>query len=147
MARYRCTIETPLSVEDAFDYMARFSHASEWDPSVVRAEMVTDEPVGEGSEFEVVVRSLGREMPFRYRVTEHDRPRRVVLRAERGSIVSEDTVTVTALSVGGSAVTYDAELRLSGPARILDPLLGLLFQGIGRKAESGLRRELGKDRS
>lgn len=144
MARYRCTIDTPLTVEESFDYMARFSNATAWDPSVVAAEMSTPEPVGVGSVFELVVRSLGRELPFRYEVVEHDRPGRVVLRAERGSIVSEDTVTVTALSVGGSAVTYDADLRLSGPARIFDPLLSLVFQKLGRDAEAGLRRELGR---
>ena len=142
MARYRCTIETALSPDEAFDYMARFSNAESWDPSVVRASMVTPEPVEKGSIFEVVVRSLGRELPFRYEVVEHSRPKRVVLRARRGSLVSEDTVTVRALSVGGSALTYDADLRMEGPLRLLDPLLGLVFQRLGCNAEAGLRREL-----
>lgn len=142
MARYRCTIETSLTPEEAFDYMARFSNAVSWDPSVVSAEMETPDPVGPGSTFELVVRSLGRDLPFRYEVVEHDRPRRVVLRAVRGSLVSEDTVTVRALSVGGSALTYDADLRLTGPLRLIDPILGLVFQRLGRNAEAGLRREL-----
>lgn len=142
MARYRCTIGTAFSPDEAFDHLARFSNAESWDPSVVRAAMVTPEPVEQGSAFEVVVRSLGRELPFRYEVVEHSRPTRVVLRARRGSLVSEDTVTVRALSVGGSALTYDADLRMEGPLRLLDPLLGLVFHRLGRNAEAGLRREL-----
>lgn len=144
MARYRCTIDSPLPADEAFDYMARFSNATEWDPSAVRARTITDGPVRVGSEFEVVVRSFGRELPWLYRVTEHDRPRRVVVRAERGSIVSEDTITVTALPGGGSAVTYDAEVRTSGWSRLLDPLLAVAFRRIGAAAEGGLRRELGE---
>lgn len=142
MARYRCTIETALTPEETFDYMARFSNARSWDPSVVRATMITPEPVGQGSAFEVVVRSLGRELPFQYEVVEHSPPSCVVLRARRGSIVSEDTVTVTARPVARSVLTYDAELRLEGPMRFLDPLLGLVFHRLGRNAEAGLRREL-----
>lgn len=146
MARYRCTIESPFAADEAFDYMARFSNAPEWDPSAVRARPLTDGPVRLGSEFEVVVRSFGRELTWRYRVTEHDRPHRVVVRAERGSIVSEDTITVAALPVGGSAVTYHAELRTSGWSRLLDPLLAVAFRRIGTAAEDGLRRELGEVR-
>jgi dehydrogenase/reductase SDR family protein 12 len=142
MARYRCTIETALTPEESFDYMARFSNAVSWDPSVVSAEMVTPEPVARGSVFELVVRSLGRDLPFRYEVVEHERPERVVLRAVRGSLVSEDTVTVRALSVGGSALTYDADLRFSGPLRFVDPLLGVGFRRLGDAAAAGLRREL-----
>ena len=144
MATYRCTIHSPRSVEDAFDYMARFSNAREWDPSAVSAKDLTEGPVRLGSEFEVVVRSFGRELPFQYRVTEYDRPHRVVVRAERGSITSEDIMTVTALPDGGSAVTYQAELRTSGLSRLLAPVLAVAFQRIGAAAEGGLRQYLGE---
>ena len=37
MARYVTSIESRLTPAGAFAYMADFSHASEWDPSVVEA--------------------------------------------------------------------------------------------------------------
>lgn len=145
MATYRCTIDSTRSPEDAFDYLARFSNAREWDPSAVSAKDLTNGPVRLGSEFEVVVRTFGRELPFRYRVTEYERPERVVVRAERGSITSQDTMTVTALPGGGSAVTYHAELLTSGLWRLLGPVLAASFRRIGAKAETGLRRYLGEE--
>lgn len=144
MARYRCTFDTPTSPDDTLDYMARFSNAVRWDPSVRSARMTTDEPVGIGSRFDLVVRSFGRDIPFTYEVTEYERAARVALRADRGSLVSLDTVTVRALPAGGSALTYDAELRPTGAWRLLEPVFAVMFRRMGAAAEAGLRRELGE---
>lgn len=43
MARYRADIQTPMDPVAAFDYLARFSNAEHWDPTVVRAEMAAGE--------------------------------------------------------------------------------------------------------
>ena len=58
-------------------------------------------------------------------------------------ITSYDVISVAAIS-GGSAVTYDADLRLHGARRIFDLPLLAAFRVIGRRAESGMRRELAK---
>jgi hypothetical protein len=39
-------------------------------------------------------------------------------------------------------VTYDARLDFSGPARLADPLMQLVFNRVGRKAEARLREVL-----
>lgn len=142
MARYRADIPSPKTPEAAFEYLARFSNAVEWDPTVVRAEMVTPAPVGRGSAFELVIRTGRRESTWRYEIIEHDPPQRVVLRAERGALVSEDTITVRPAPNGGSIATYDADLRLRGLLRIADPLLAIAFRRLGDRAAAGLRREL-----
>ena len=58
-------------------------------------------------------------------------------RAENGTIVSLDTITVEG-DEEGSVVTYDAELTLKGPLQVFDPLLRLAFNRIGDKAARGL---------
>lgn len=141
MARYMGTIRSPKAPAEAFDYLADFSSVAEWDPTAVRARMLGDRP-GLGTEFEVVVRFAGRELPFTYRTTEFERPRRIVLRAESSAIVSEDTITVRALADGGSEVTYDADLRPKGLMRLADPILALLFKRLGDNAAAGLREKL-----
>ena len=142
MARYKATIESTKSVEEAFAYMSDFRSVSEWDPSAVRAELLDPAP-GPGARFEVRVRFAGRENDLTYRTTEFEPPNRVTLIAETSTVISEDTITVEP-SGSGSAVTYDADLRLKGPLRIGDPLLGLLFKRLGDNAAEGLRRELGR---
>lgn len=144
MARYVGTIPTSRSPEQAFDYMADFSSAAEWDPSVVRAERLGEGP-GPGAEFLIVVRLAGRESEFTYRTVRYERPELIVLRAESPTVISEDTITVRpARSGGGAEVTYEADLRPKGAMRLADPLLGLLFKRLGDNAAEGLRRELSR---
>ena len=142
MARYTTTVESTRTAEDAFDYLAEFSHAEEWDPGVVEGEAVDGDPVGEGSRFHIVSRFLGRRIPLQYRIVAFDRPRRVVLEADEPALRSTDEIRVLTES-GGTRVTYDADLRLKGPLRwLMDPVLGLAFRRIGDRATVGLRRVL-----
>lgn len=142
MARYSDVISSPRPAEEVFAYMARFSNVSEWDPTVAEAQPLGEGEPRLGSRFRVLVGWLGREIELEYEITEFDPPRRVVLRAENGTSVSEDTVEVTARP-GGSEMSYDARLDLKGIARFIDPLFGLAFKRLGDNAAAGLRRQLG----
>ena len=141
MAHYRGTIPSPRSAEEVFDYMARFSNVSKWDPTAAEAHPIDNNKPGQGARFHVLVRWLGREIPLEYSTTAYERPRRVVLRAENATTISEDTVTVEPKGTG-SEMTYDAQLTLKGAMRLFDPIFGLLFKRLGDNAAAGLRREL-----
>ncbi|MFN8161188.1 MAG: SRPBCC family protein [Solirubrobacterales bacterium] len=141
MARYVTTVESPRTPEDAFDYMADFTKLTDWDPSAVESVALGEAP-GPGARFAVRVGFAGRQVALTYETTAYERPRRLVLRAENSTTVSEDTVTVEPRG-SGSAVTYDARLALKGPMRLAEPLLGLAFRRLGDRAAAGLRRELG----
>lgn len=142
MARYRTTVESTKSPEEAFDHLTDLSNAKDWDPGVVEATNLTGDPVGPGSRFHLVARFLGRRVPLEYRITEFDRPTRVVFAADEASVRSTDEIRFAATD-GGSRVTYEADLQLTTPfGRLLDPLLGLAFRRIGARAAAGLREEL-----
>jgi hypothetical protein len=141
MARFVTTIESTLTQEAAFDYMADFSNARIWDPGVSRADRLDDGPVGAGSEFVLVARFAGRDVELRYEIVEHEPPRRVVFEARRPGLVSRDTITVDP-TAAGAAVHYDAQLVLSGARRLLDPLVQRIFDRVGAKAEAGMRSAL-----
>jgi hypothetical protein len=142
MARYATTVESRKSPEEAFDYLADFANAREWDPGVVEGENLGGQPVGPGSRFRLVARFLGRSIPLEYRIIAFERPHRVVLEADEAAIRSTDEIRVTAAD-GGIRVTYDADLRLKGWAgKVVDPFLGLAFRRIGDRAAAGLRKAL-----
>jgi hypothetical protein len=141
MPTYHAELRTPLPPDEVFDYLARFSSVAEWDPSVASASALTPDPVRCGSEFRVVVRTLGRELPFVYRASVFDRPHVVTLVAERRRLRSEDTITVEP-DGEGSAVVYDARLTAKGVARLANPLLALGLRRIGDAAATGLRTKL-----
>ncbi len=141
MARYVTTIESRLSAEDAFWYLADFANARFWDPSVSSARAEQDGPPAAGSAFALVSKFGGRDVALRYEIVELDAPRRVVLQAVQPTFTSRDTITV-AHSGEGSTVTYDARLIFRGAGRLLDPLFQLVFNRVGRHATQGLRSAL-----
>jgi carbon monoxide dehydrogenase subunit G len=143
MARYATELTVDIAPETAFAYLARFSSAEEWDPGVVEASMVSDEPVALGSRFLVVTEQAGRKLPLTYEIVEFDPPHRVALLAESSRIRSFDTITVTPATTtpsgAGCRVRYDADLQVRGPLRwIADPVLHVLFARIGDRAAKGL---------
>jgi uncharacterized protein YndB with AHSA1/START domain len=141
MARYVDAIDLPIPIEQAFEYLADFSRTAEWDPGVCEARHLTRGKVRLGSRFEVTVAFLGRRIPLEYRITEFERPSRLVLTGGDSSLRSIDEITFVSRH-GGTRVTYEARLELVGIRRLADPALDLLFQRIGRLAVRGLRERL-----
>lgn len=143
MAHYVGTIWTPKPAQEAFDYLADFTKITEWDETARSSVLLDGPPAGAvGARFAVEVGFAGRTNRFEYTTTTSEPPKRLVLRAESSSVISEDEVTFTAAD-GGAEVVYDAHLTPKGGFRLIDPILGLMFKRLGDNAASGLARELG----
>ncbi len=141
MAHYHTTVSSRMDVDTAFRYMSNFANAATWDPGVASASQVTPGEIGLGTTFQLVTLFNGREVPLTYEITEFEPSRHVVLRAESALIRSIDRVTVTS-TAGGSDVSYDADLHTLGWLRLASPIVSLLFQHIGDRAQAGLRHAL-----
>lgn len=138
MVQYSRRLAVPVPLDETFAYLSRFSSAAEWDPGVSSARMVTPDPVGLGSAFELDAVFLGNTVPLRYEITEFNPPHRVVLVAENASVRSTDQMTFTEGPSGGTVVQYDADLALQGVARLAAPIFALAFRRIGDRASEGL---------
>jgi hypothetical protein len=141
VARYVTQIESKLAPADAFAYMADFSNARFWDPSVSEARRESEGPVAAGATFQLVSRFAGRDVPLHYTIVAHEPPSRVVLEARKPGFVSRDTITIES-APGGSVVHYDALLELRGARKLFDPILQRLFNRIGDHATAGLQTAL-----
>ncbi len=141
MARYRTSIDSKLSPAEAFAYMADFSHAADWDPSVVEASSSAGVAPAQGSSFALLVKFAGRAIPMVYEIVAYDEPRSFVIEAQNPTFTSRDSITVAARGEG-STVHYDALLAFKGLARILDPAMQLLFARTGDRAAAGMRAAL-----
>jgi hypothetical protein len=140
VAHYRTTIASTMTPADALAYLAEFTSAAIWDPSVILARGLDEGPVAVGARFLIVSRVNGRDVPLEYEIVALD-DARVVLRAESARLTGVDTITVEP-APSGSSVTYDADLALIGAARLLDPLLALVFRRMAGRAADGLRAAL-----
>jgi uncharacterized protein YndB with AHSA1/START domain len=141
MTRIAETIETGLSPETAFAYVADFAHQAEWDPNTRSSRRTDEGPLGRGARFALEVAVGGRTAPMEYRITEFDPPHRVVLVGEGSGVWSSDEISFTPLP-DGSRIEYVAEIRLQGLLGLIQPLLGRAFAKIGRGAADGMRSAL-----
>lgn len=144
MAHYQTTIESRRSVGETFGYLATFSNAVDWDPGVLAGEKLDPGPVGVGTRFRLVVPFLGRRMPLTYEVTRYVPGHAVDLAAVSRILRATDRIVVTG-GADGSVVGYEAEVRLRGPLRVLDPLLRPGFRAVAQRAVAGLARALSAD--
>lgn len=141
MATYNTVFETTRPQDEAFEYLATFSNAEQWDPGVEEGESMTPGEPAVGSVYRLGVRLFGRVVPFEYRVLELERPRRVVLQATHGRLVSTDTIMVEP-SGSGARVRYVANLEGRGVLRAASPLLSHFFNVMADRAAAGLRAAL-----
>ena len=144
MARYTGTIASRWPAERAFAYMADFSNVPQWDESFHAAERLSPDPLQPGARFRLHGGSLGRTIELDYETVELEAPRKVTLRTETSALISLDRIRVDEVAGGGSAVTYEADLRLKGPFRLFELPLRLWFRRIGDRAKAGLERELNR---
>jgi hypothetical protein len=144
MAVFGATIGSDWTADDTFSYLAVFSNAEQWDPGVLQAEPLDPGPVRVGSRFRLVVPFLGRKIPLVYQVTEFSAgDRRVVLDAASRLLRARDRIAVRPGSArAGATVSYQAEVTLDGPLRVLEPVLSRGFRAVGERAAAGLASAL-----
>jgi carbon monoxide dehydrogenase subunit G len=141
MANYNTTVESPLTQEEAFDYLADFRNAAEWDSNTVSSELLTGDPYAVGARYQVVTEFGGRKMTLTYETVELVRPSRVVLETGTGVAGIRDTMNF-APSGTGSRVNYDADISLKSVAKVFDPVFSVIFKRVGDRAAEGLRAAL-----
>ena len=131
------TVVLPRQPEEVFDYLADFSTTEEWDPGIVSATRVGDDPVGVGTRFDLISEFMGRQIAVPYEITEYDRPNRFVIVGENARFKGIDTIAVSPEG-DGARVHYTADFRMKGIAKLFEPFLGGVFERLSNKAMDGL---------
>ncbi len=137
MPQFVTSAKTSLTQQEAFDYMTDLRNLPNWDPGVSSAEKIGAGEVEKGSAFDVVASGA----KLTYVVIEFDRPSRAIVEANGPRLRSYDVITIEPAE-DGSIVTWDATLELKGVFKVFSPVLALMFDRIGAKAEAGLQSTL-----
>ena len=141
MTKLHERVVTPLDRETAFAYISDWSRQAEWDPNTVSAARVGDGGPEIGARYALEVKGFRRPVAMEYRITELVVPERLVLVGESPYVWTEDVLTFTETEAG-TQVDYQAEIKLNGLLRFVEPLLGRYFDGIGKGVTEGMQREL-----
>jgi carbon monoxide dehydrogenase subunit G len=138
-------IQVSLPREEAFAYVADFANSAEWDPGIAAGTKITDGPVREGSEFEIVAVFRGKRQPFHYVLAAFEPGRRLVLIGEGEKARSVDEITFEPAG-GGTRIVYVADIRLKGIARVAELLLAPTMNRMADDALAGLKSVLDRPR-
>jgi hypothetical protein len=121
-----------------FDRVADSRNEPSFNSNMTSCELLTPEPVGEGSRFRAVMR--GR-TTMDVTLTEFERPRRLGSRTTSPQMETTGTIT---FSWDGTATTmcWDWQVRSKGWLRLLGPLFGAAGRRMEQRIWASLRDQL-----
>ncbi|MEN9802779.1 MAG: hypothetical protein RLZ37_1904 [Actinomycetota bacterium] len=141
MPRYVVTVPSSKSAREVFALMADMTTFPSWDPGISKVVQVSGSGPGADAVFDVTVGSIaGRPLTLRYETKEFIADSRILLVGKNSLFTSIDSIDITPTS-SGCNITYDAKLTFNGLLAPMNIGLGLVFNKIGDRAATGLRRE------
>jgi carbon monoxide dehydrogenase subunit G len=118
------------------DYLKDFGNTEEWDPGTQTCTRRGDGQIGEGASWHNVSKIFGVTAELTYtleKLTEST----LVFVGENKSSTSTDTITVDP-DDSGSRLTYRADLEMKGAAKMLNPVMKLVFEKLASDTEKQL---------
>ena len=134
------TVRVPL--ERVWAFLTDFTTTEQWDPPTVSTTLVKGHG-GVGSVYKNVSRILGLETEIEYTVVEIEPMNVFRLEGTASSMSMVDTMTFDE-NGGQASVTYTAEFKPEGAAKLLEPLMPLGLKKLGDDAAQSMQRELEK---
>jgi len=137
------TIDAPVG--EVFDRVADERNEPRYNPRIVRAEKVSEGPVGRGACFVAEPKHMGAKGEMTLEVLEYERPHRLHNVVRSSYMRVDGTLTFEEVN-GGTRLTWDWHMGLVGPMRVLSPVLAVLGPGWERRNWEGLKRYIESDR-
>jgi Polyketide cyclase / dehydrase and lipid transport len=126
-------------VEEVFNFVA--DERNVYDPRIVRAEKLTDGPVGKGTRFRSEMKRAGRITELIVELTAFERPRRLASTTYAPSITIHTTRVFEAVPEG-TRMRWLSRLEPHGFLRVLAPILGVIAGRQERKINDRLKHAL-----
>ena len=126
MPVYSRTITVNTDIESAFNFTADFRNLDKWNEGD-DAELITKEPLREGSLFKVKTHFNNREMVLDYEIIEWGAPLRASLRTETNNFEIVDTIFLSA-NAKGTELTYSIDIKYKGIFIIIGLFFGPMFK-------------------
>lgn len=130
------TIDAPVEV--VFDLVADERNEPRYNPRIVRAEKVSEGPVGTGARFVAEPKSMGSRGEMTLEILDYDRPHHLH-NIVRSSYMQVDGTLAFDEVDGRTRLRWDWDMDLVGAARVLTPVLALVGPRWERRNWVGLK--------
>ncbi len=115
------------------DYLKDFANAEQWDPGTQACTRSDSGAVAEGASWHNVSNIFGVKAELTYVLRELTDDKLVFVGTNKSS-TSTDTITVAADGTG-SKLTYHADLEMNEAAKLLNPVMKLVFEKLANDTE------------
>jgi carbon monoxide dehydrogenase subunit G len=139
MARLSGEVMIHAPVDEVFDLVADERNEPRYNPRIVRAEKVSEGPVGRGTCFIAEPKSMGGRGEMTVEVMEYNRPHRLH-NVIRSSYMQVDGTLTFEEADGGTRLRWDWDMGLVGPMRVLSPVLAVIGPSWERRNWMGLKQ-------
>lgn len=134
-------ITVPRSVEDCFRYIADFRTAVEWDATAIRADKITDGPVGLGSRFDLDCAVGPTSLNLIYEIEEYQPWHSIVLRGKGRFFEVLDTIVFSDQG-DHTHIDYTAEFQYRPGLESLAMQFEAGMRAMGAASLAGMRKAL-----
>jgi carbon monoxide dehydrogenase subunit G len=124
------------------EYLKHFENTEEWDPGTQTCTRAGSGEVAEGTTWHNVSKIFGVTAELTYTLKELTESRLVFV-GENKSSTSRDTITVDAAGTG-SLLTYRADLAMKGAAKVLNPVMKIVFEKLANDTEKQMTAVLNR---
>ncbi len=115
------------------DYLKDFGNAEDWDPGTQTCTRTDGGALAEGASWHNVSNIFGVTAELTYVLRELTDSKLVFVGTNKSS-TSTDTITVVP-DGRGSKLTYRADLEMNGAAKVLNPVMKLVFEKLANDTE------------
>jgi hypothetical protein len=123
-------------IEEVFDFVADERNEPRYNPAMLRAEKISEGPIGLGTRFQAELNTMGRTMPMAVEFIGFERPRRLASLTRSAMMETVGALTFEPVA-SGTLMRWEWDVRPHGPLKLMGPLVAI----IGRRQE---RRIWGK---
>ena len=111
-------------VADVFAYVADFEHHPQWEKNFLRVRRLSGADGGVGTTYECVLKFPGQQVTSTLEITGYEPGRRIGFRADKPAMAKPVGEILFAPEGSGTRVTLRPRPELSGPMRLMAPLMG-----------------------
>jgi uncharacterized protein YndB with AHSA1/START domain len=128
-------------VEAVFDFVADERNEPRYNTQMRRAEMISDGPIGPGTQYRAEVASGGRVVPMVIEFTGYERPRRLASTTRMSSMDIRYTLAFEPVSEG-TRMRWVGDVAPKGVLWLMAPLVGWMGRRQERRIWTGLKQLL-----
>lgn len=142
MARIESSILVSKCVEDVFAFLNVPENHVKFIPNMIEFNKTSPGPFGRvGATVQGVLRLLGQKMELPYEIIEHEQNHKFAMKGLMGPIAFKDGYILNPTEKG-TQIKFWLELSMTGLAKMISPLVGLIGKIHAQETLANLKRAL-----